>query len=107
MMSRLPQDPRYWEMLTNQVVNEAYRNPARGWWHGIARFSIPLALSAAAAVVAALLWSPDVAKPVQGAPRATLYGFAPSDPLAGPFVTSTRAPTMATLIAIPTSGSTR
>ncbi|HVH66746.1 MAG TPA: hypothetical protein VM716_02680 [Gemmatimonadales bacterium] len=101
--SRLPQDPSYWETLTDRVARDAYRSASRSWWSSTARFSMPLAIGAAAAVIAALVWRPE--KPVPDSRPATLYGFAPSDPLAAPFITSATAPTIGALIAIPRSGS--
>jgi hypothetical protein len=108
-MSRLPEDEAYWEGLTNRLVTDAagrlsaYRSAGIPWWHGLSRFSAPLAVAAAAAVIAAVHWLPNVAaEPGRGSSAATLYGFAPIDPLAAPFVTSAAAPTMATLIATPT-----
>jgi hypothetical protein len=106
MMSRLPQDPAYWETLTDRMVAAAHIKAPGLWSRGIARLATPLVIGAAVAVIAALMWRPDIARPVQGA-RPALYGIVPSDPLAAPFVTSAVPPTMAMLIAIPISGSTQ
>ena len=108
-MSRLPEDEPYWEALTERVMTDAagrlsaYRSAGTRWWHGLARFATPLTVGAAAAVIATLVWLPKVGRePTSDTPPGTLYALAPDDPLAGPFVTSTDAPTMATLMATPT-----
>jgi hypothetical protein len=110
MMSRLPEEKAYWEALTDRLVTDAagrlsvHRSAGRSWWRGLARFSTPLTVGAAAAVIAALLWLPEVGgEPPGGTSPATLYGFAPNDPLAAPFVMSAAVPTMATLMATRTS----
>lgn len=109
-MSRLPEDEVYWEGLTDRLVRDAagrlsaYRSVGTRWWHGLARFATPLFVGAAAAVIAVLLWLPEAAgEPAGDTSPAALYGFAPNDPLATLFVTSAVAPTMATLMATPTS----
>ena len=105
-MSRLPEADAYWEALTDRVVSDAagrlivYRSAGIRWWHHLARFSTPLTVAAAAAVIAAVAWLPEVAsEPTRDTSRGTLYALAPDDPLAGPFVTSAAVPTMATLLA--------
>ncbi|MBI4500522.1 MAG: hypothetical protein HY700_05115 [Gemmatimonadetes bacterium] len=109
LMSRLPEGKVYWERLTDRVVTDAagqlseYRNAGRHWWRGLAHFSTPLTVGAAAAVIAAVVWLPEVGpEPRRDTLPGILYALAPADPLAGPFVTSTAAPTMATLMATPT-----
>lgn len=110
-MARLPEDPAYWEKLTDQIVANAagrlnaYRGVGKGWLHAIARLSMPLTAGAAAAVIAALVWRPHIVREPPQASPATVYGFAPADPLAAPFVMSAAPPTMATLMALPTSES--
>ncbi len=113
-MSRLPENEAYWEALTERVVSDAagrlsaYRSAATRWWHRLARFSTPLTVGAAAAVIAAVVWLPAVEpQPGSDTSPGTLYALAPDDPLAAPFVTSTVAPTMATLLATPTLERTR
>ncbi len=108
-MSRLPEDEAYWEALTERVVTDAavrlsaYRSAGKRWWRRLARFSTPLTVGAAAAVIAAVVWLSEVAsEPRRDTSPGTLYALAPDDPLAGPFVTSAAAPTMATLMATPT-----
>lgn len=110
LLSRLPDDDAYWESLTKRLVVDAagklsaYRRPATPWWRGLARVATPMAVGAAAAVVAALLWLPAaVDVPAAAPPPATVYGLAPSDPLAAPLVASPEAPTIATLMATQTS----
>jgi hypothetical protein len=114
LLSRLPDDDAYWESLTERLVADAagkltaYRRPATPWWRGLGRVATPMAVGAAAAVVAALLWLPDAqGTPAASPPTITVYGLAPSDPLAGPLVASAAAPTIATLMATPTSESAR
>jgi len=97
MISRLPEDQRYWNALTDRVVASTHGSGTRRWWHGLSRFAVPLGIAAAAALLAALVWQPQVSAPP------SLYGLAPTDPLATPFVTSAVAPTMATLFATPIS----
>lgn len=101
-MSRLPEDRGYWERLTDRLVANSrgglrvYRNIATPWWQVLARLSLPLAVGAAAALIVALFWRPESRASV------SLYGFAPSDALAAPFLMSTTAPSMAALLATPT-----
>jgi len=106
MMSRLPEDPRYWERLTDRVVANAgsqlgeYRNAASRPWHGLARFSVPLTIGAATAVIVALLWLPHRDRNVpERASAVTVYGLTPADPLAAQFIIAAAPPTMATLLA--------
>ena len=114
MMSRLPEDPGYWEKLTHRLVADAgnqlrdYRSGKGRWRHELARFFIPLTIGAAAAVVIALLRLPDsVGHSAEPASPASVYGFTPSDPLAALFVTSAAVPTIATLFSPPTSERTQ
>ncbi len=113
-MSRLPEDAAYWEALTQRVVTDAasrlsaYRNAGTCWWHRLARFATPLTVGAAAAVIAAVVWLPEVGPgPTSDTSSGALYPWAPNDPLAAPFVTSAAAPTVATLLATPTLERTR
>ncbi|HEV8400260.1 MAG TPA: hypothetical protein VGQ18_10525 [Gemmatimonadales bacterium] len=105
-MSRLPEDPRYWERLTDRVVTNAgsrlreYRNATSRPWQGLARLSIPLTTGAAAALIVALLWLPQRDRNVpERASAVTVYGLTPADPLAALFITAAAPPTMATLLA--------
>jgi hypothetical protein len=107
-MSRLPEDEAYWDALTARLVTDAagrlnaYRRGRTRRWYGLARYSTPLFVGAAAAVVAALLWLPEVAdEPTRGVAATTIYGLAPGDPLAALF-TSTEPPTMVTVMATST-----
>lgn len=97
MTSRLPTDERYWAALIARI---AAQPPARRWWHALARFSTPLVIGAAAAVLVALLWMPP---PARASGR--LYDFTPRDPLAVALLETPEAPTMAILIATSTSES--
>jgi hypothetical protein len=111
LLSRLLDDQAYWESLTERLVADAagtlseYRQPAKRWWRGLGRVATPMTVGAAVAVLVALLWLPDAAgvPPAADPPPATVYGLAPSDPLAAPFVASPAAPSVATLMATPTS----
>ena len=114
MMSRLPVENAYWEALTERLVTDAagplsaHRSTGTRWWCILARFSTPLTFGAAAAAIAALLWLPEVAgRPSPSSAPATLYGFAPNDPVVALFVTSADAPTMAMLMATPTKEGVR
>jgi hypothetical protein len=109
-MSRLPDDEAYWVALTDRLVTDAagtlsaYRSAGTRWWHRPAQFAAPLAIGAVAAVIAALLWLPEVpGNSAEVTAPAALLGSAPNDPLAVLFVTSAVAPTMATVLATSTS----
>src|SRR5437667_9131942 len=56
MISRLPEDQRYWNALTDRVVASTHGSGTRRWWHGLSRFAVPLRIAAAAALLAALVW---------------------------------------------------
>lgn len=109
-MSRLPEDPRYWDNLTDRLVADAasqlqgYRVSTSGRWQALARLSMPLAIGAAAAVIIAVLQLPATARDsTENATSAGVYGFSPTDPLTTLLVTSVNAPTMATLLSTPSS----
>lgn len=114
MMSRLPEDPGYWEKLTQRVVADArdrlrqQRSDTSRLRHWLARFSIPLTVGAAAAVIIALLRLPDSVRhaPETSSP-ASVYGYTLSDPMAALFVASAAVPTMATLLSPLTSERTQ
>lgn len=110
MMSRLPDDPAYWDKLTDRLVAsaagqlQAYQIARSGRWRTLARLSMPLAIGAAAAVLIALLRLPGKGPDsVEDSAAARVYPFSPSDPLAALLVTSASAPTMATLLSTPSS----
>lgn len=110
LLSRLPDDEAYWEGLADRLVLDAagrlsaYRHGRQRWWNGLSRLSTPLALAAAASIIAALLWLPEVGEGAgQDARAANVFGLAPAGPLAEQIVGSTTAPTMATLFVTPTS----
>lgn len=114
MMSRLPENDAYWQTLTDRLVTDAvdrlssYRSAGRRWWQRPARFFLPLSLGAAAAVIAALIWLPDIAdESVEDLSATSLYGFAPGDSLGAAFVTSAAPPTLETLMITPTSERTQ
>jgi hypothetical protein len=101
-MSRLPEEAAYWEALTDRIVGRTARRPSV--FASLARFSAPLSVGAAAALVAGLIWLSTSARHAPGGASPTSpYGFALNDPLAAPFVLSAAAPTMATLLATRTS----
>lgn len=109
LMSRLPDDDAYWGALADRLVLDAagrlraHRRGNRRWWLGLSRLSTPITLAAAASVVAALLWLPEVeGEGPDGGRATTVFGLAPTDPLADRLVGSPTAPTMATLIVPPT-----
>lgn len=111
LLSRLPDDEAYWDGLADRLVLDAagrlraYRHARQRWWHGLSRLSTPLALAAAASIVAALLWLPEIggrAEPDARAMNANVFGLMPAGPLAEQIVGSTTAPTMATLFVMPT-----
>ena len=64
LFSRLPDDPDYWQTLSNRIVDDglpvllALGEDRREWWSGMARFSAALAVGASAATIAALLLMP-------------------------------------------------
>lgn len=105
-MSRLPEDPGYWERLTTRIVTSAgsqlaaYRSVRNRQWQGLARFAIPLTIGAATTLIIASLWRPHALRNArQSALPATVYGFTLTDPLAAQFITAAAPPTMATLLA--------
>lgn len=107
LRSRLPDDEAYWEGLVDRLALDAagrlhaFRH-GRQRWNGLSRLSTPLALAAAASIVAALLWLPDVGdRAGQDARAANVFGLAPAGPLAEQIIGSTTAPTMATLFVTP------
>lgn len=110
LLSRLPDDEAYWDELADRLVLDAagrlraYRHAGQRWWNGLSRLSTPLALAAAASIVGALLWLPEVGEGAgQDARAANVFGLAPAGRLAEQIVGSTTAPTMATLFVTPTS----
>lgn len=107
MISRLPDDPRYWEALTDRLVRGT-AGQLRAHRSILARVSIPLAIGAAAAAIAAVLRvSSLVREPMADRSAASVYGLVPADPLGASFMTSSAVPTMATLMATPTSERTQ
>jgi len=82
MLSRLPDDPRYWERLTDRVMEDvgpalaSRRGAGAGgapaasvardaWWRPLARHARALAIGAAAAVIGTLALLPE--RPATGA----------------------------------------
>ena len=91
IMSRLPEDGKFWDDLTDRVVLEAApdiagRRSQRGeWWSAMSRFSTVLATGALAATVAAIAFLPPVptnALAVVSDPVEDALGIAPDHPLA-------------------------
>ena len=66
IMSRLPEEGKFWEDLTDRIVEEAKPNLAvrrdqrDEWWSAMSRFSNLLATSALAATIAAIAFLPPV-----------------------------------------------
>ncbi len=66
IMSRLPEDGKYWQDLTGRIVEEAKPNLAvrrdqrDEWWSAMSRFSNLLATGALAATIAAIAFLPPV-----------------------------------------------
>lgn len=90
IMSRLPEDGKYWEELTDRIVEGAKADVAalrdqRGeWWSAMSRFSNLLATGALAASIAAIAFLPPVPTdlPVTAAePVEDALGIAPDHPL--------------------------
>jgi len=113
LFSRLPDDPEYWQSLTDRIVTDAradlrmYGVSRRKWWSEIAQFSTILALGATAAVFASALLLPwDGSGEVEG-PTADAYGLAPDDPLAVTLVSGEAPPALEFLMAVRTAESTR
>jgi hypothetical protein len=108
-MSRLPEDPGYWDRLADLLVSKAasqlraHRDDTGGRWRALARLSTPFAIAAAAALIIALLGLPRPAHvSIQDSTAARVYGLAPADQWATLFVTSATAPTIAMLLSTPT-----
>ena len=108
MLSRLPEDPGYWDGLTDRIVGEARpelalrRGDRREWWSAMDRLSTVLATGAVAAVVALVSLLPAQAVGPGPAPAqvqvADLFGIAPHDPLATPLLIAESPPTMVALV---------
>ena len=105
MLSRLPDDPDYWERLTDRVMEEvgpalASRSGARGpWWRPMARHARVLAAGAAAAVIGTVALLPERPSPDPGA--LDVFSLAPPDPVLTPLVLAGAPPTLAALLAAP------
>ena len=113
LFSRLPDDPAYWQDLTDKIVDDGRPRLAEfgahrpAWWSELARFSRVLAAGAAAAVLALLLLFPAGGElELQGGTMDT-YGLIPSDPLAFTLFSREAPPTIETLIAMRTVESDR
>ena len=91
IMSRLPEDRKFWDDLADRIVEEAtpdlaVRRDRRGeWWSAMSRFSTALAAGALAATVAAIALLPPVPTDAPAAAREPVedaLGVAPDHPLA-------------------------
>ena len=105
IMSRLPEDGKYWEDLTDRIVEEARPNLAvrhdrRGeWWSAMSRFSNLLATAALAATVAAITFLPPVPTDLPATAREPVedaLGIAPDHALA--MLVAERPPSMEDLL---------
>ena len=105
IMSRLPGDGKYWEDLTDRIVEEAepslaVRHDQRGeWWSAMSRFSNLIATGALAATVAAIAFLPPVPTDLPATPPETVedaLGIAPDHPLA--ILMAGTPPTMEALV---------
>jgi hypothetical protein len=109
LFSRLPDDPEYWQTLTNRIVDDglpvlkALREERREWWSDIARFSTFLAVGASAATIAALFLMPTGIPATTPVPTADAYGLAPDDPLAVTLVLGEAPPSLEMLMAVRTA----
>jgi hypothetical protein len=100
-LSRLPDDPAYWEQLESNITGslgplvQAGAEAGQGWWSPITRQAWALGGLALAAALAVLLLAP----PRDREPSAT--GWLPpprNDPAVTAFLASDRPPSVATLI---------
>ena len=91
IVSRLPEDRKFWDDLTDRIVGEAtpmlvVRHDQRGeWWSAMSRFSTALATGALAASIAAIVLLPPVPTDAPAAPLESVedaLGIAPDHPLA-------------------------
>jgi hypothetical protein len=109
LFSRLPDDPGYWQMLTDRIVDDgvpvlqARREESRKWWSGMARFSTVLAVGASAATIGTLLLMPAGTPAITPVQMAHAYGLAPDDALAAALVSGEAPPSMETLMAVRTA----
>ena len=90
IMSRLPGDGRYWEELTDRIVEgatpdlAALRDQRGEWWSAMSRFSNLLVTGALAATIAAIAFLPPVPTDLPAtaaAPVEDALGIAPDHPL--------------------------
>ena len=107
MLSRLPDDPGYWDGLTDRIVADAgadlgVRREDRGqWWSAMASFSSILATGAVAAVVALVSLLPaQVTRSDPGTEVRVvdLFGIAPRDRFATPLLMAESPPSIDVLV---------
>lgn len=111
--SRLPDDLRYWQRLTERIMTDAtphlraLRARRAAWWSAMESSWRLLAGAAAAAVVAGILLMSARAGPPGRPVAANVYGLAPADPLAAPLLLGEAPPPMQALLGLATKRSDR
>ena len=104
MLSRLPEDERYWADLTDLIVGDAAsglvarRDDRREWWFTMASLSNVLATGAVAAVVALLYLLPTPAVGLDTVQVADPFGLAPRDAFATPLLKADVPPMVVALV---------
>jgi len=112
LLSRLPQDPQYWNTLAGRVTTDAsphlrsLRSADDAWWSVLGRLSPLLATAAAAAVLTALSLLPSrTTSPDRVTTEA--FDFTPDDPIAGPLLSADAPPAVAALLGMQTGETER
>ncbi len=107
LLSRLPQDPAYWDRLTARITADAAPrvrtwHSGEPWWSTLGRWSPLLAAAAVAAVLAAATLLPrEAAAP---APMAEAFDFTPADPVARVVLSAAAPPAVPSLLRLQTGG---
>jgi len=112
LLSRLPDDPRYWTALADRITADASPrlralHSAEAWWSLLGRLSPLLATAAAAAVIAALALMPPRAPAAEHDTTAEAFDFTPDDPIAGSVLSADGPPALAALLGLRTGGRDR
>jgi anti-sigma-K factor RskA len=101
--SRLPDDPRYWQRLSERIMTDAtprLRARRAAWWSVMESSWRLLATTAAAAVVAGIILMQPRGGAPGGAVAANVYGLTPADSLAAPLVQGEAPPPMPSLLGL-------